>query len=251
MSIRTPVCIALSAVSLLASGSVMAAEAPIKVTKDYHLDADVSYLMNTSTGTDGSSTDKQNLAANISYKRMLGVWGQEVKAEAVSTQDDNATDNIERYLLSGKLMHQQGEHAYQFAKLQLEKDLNSAFDYQASLTGGVGYEFLKDDIQLLTGEVGAGVRYSKDRAPPQDTRTEALGTLAVHYQRKLTDTTHFTQDLGYEYGAESSTFRSKTSLAMAISKQISGLVSYQIKDISADEGNSRDALTSIGLKYSH
>jgi putative salt-induced outer membrane protein len=233
------------------SGVVVAAEAPIVATPEQQFEADVSYLLNSSK-TDGASSDrKQNLTANALWKRMQGVWGQEVKAQAVSSQSNQNNDDLERYLLSGKLMHQQTPSVYQFAKLQLEKDLNTVFDYQATLSAGVGYDFVRDDVQVLTGELGAGVRYNNFKDQTQKDTQELVGTAGVHYERKLTDTTRFVQDLGYEYGEDASILRSKTEVSVAISKQISGVVSYQVKDTMADAADARDTVMAVGIKYKH
>ena len=235
----------------LCSCVVLAAEAPIVATPEQQFEADVSYLLNSSK-TDGASSDrKQNLTANAVWKRMQGVWGQEVKAQAVSSQSNQNNDDLERYLLSGKLMHQQTPSVYQFAKLQLEKDLNTAFDYQATLSAGVGYDFIRDDVQVLTGELGAGVRYNNFKDQTQQDTQELVGTAGVHYERKLTDTTRFVQDLGYEYGEDASILRSKTEVSVAISKQISGVVSYQVKDTMADAADARDTVMAVGMKYKH
>lgn len=237
-------------ISLLSSAA-FAAEAPIVATPQQQLEADLSYLLN-SAKADGSTSDrKQNLTANVLWKRMQGVWGQEIKAQAVSSQSNQHNDDLERYLLSGKLMHQQTPSIYQFAKLQLEKDLNTVFDYQATLSAGVGYDFIRDDLQVLTGELGAGVRHNNFKDQAQNDTQELVGTAAVHYERKLTDTTRFVQDLGYEYGEDASILRSKSEVSVAISKQISGVVSYQIKDTMADAADSRDTVMAVGIKYKH
>ena len=109
-----------------------AAESMIKVDKDYKLDADLSYLLNTSD-SGGASDTKQSFAGHVVYQRMYGEWGQELKASAVTSSDNNSTDNVEQYLVSGKMTHSE-DSFYEFGKLQWEKDLNSAFDYQTSLT---------------------------------------------------------------------------------------------------------------------
>ncbi|WP_410210763.1 YdiY family protein [Aquirhabdus sp.] len=244
----------LTAVMLGLSLSVVsyAAEDAIKVSKDkdYNLDADLSYLLNNSNNTDGTSSNKQSIAGHVTFKRMQGDWGQEFKAEAIGSSDNQSTDNIERYLASGKLMHSEGSY-YEFGKLQWEKDLSSAFDYQTYLTGGIGSELYRDDVQFLTGEIGAGVRYSVERQPPKDDKTEAIGTLAAHYERTLTKTVNFAQDLGYDYGASSNTFRSRSALSMMMTDKLSGLLSFDYKKISSNEGDSNSSLTAFGLKYSY
>lgn len=229
----------------------------IKENQTYRLEGDLSYLLNTSRAN-GESSRKENLAANILFQRQAGIWGQELKAEAVSANDDSdASKNVERYMLYGKLLHRNPEtsdNVYQFLKLQGDKDLMSSFDYQVGLTGGAGLDILKTEKQELTGEVGAGYRYSKlDSGIPHRASdyNELIGTLALFYQYKFNDVVSFNQDLAYDYGNKSQTFRSRSSVSAMLTDSISGLVSYQMKDLKADNGNSSDSLFSVGLRYQH
>ena len=226
-----------------------AGKVEIKENKSYRLEGDLSYLLN-STKSNSESNTKENLAANLLFQRQVGVWGQEVRAEAVSANDDgDSGKKVERYMLSGKLLHRSTDTIYQFAKLQGDKDLSSNFDYQVSLTAGLGIDILKDEKQTLTAEAGAGYRYSKERYEPYDDFNELIGTLGAYYQYNFNERVKFNQDLSYEFGDKSQILRSRTSLSAGLTDSISGLVSYQIKDTKADVGDSRDSLLSVGLKY--
>jgi len=230
-----------------------AAEDMVKVTKDkdYNLDADLSYLLNTTQSSGTSSDTKQSFAGNIDFKRMFGNWGGEFKASAVNSSDSNTSGtDVEQYLAFGKMTHSEGSF-YEFGKLQWEKDLTSAFDYQTSLTVGLGRELYRDDAQFLTGEIGAGVRYDVDRLPPHDSKTEAIGTVAAHYERQLLPTTKFIQDVGFDYGSQSNTIRTHSALSVMMTDKLSGQVSFDYKKINADIGGSRTTLTAVGLKYSY
>ncbi|TCM60913.1 putative salt-induced outer membrane protein YdiY [Acinetobacter calcoaceticus] len=221
----------------------------------YKLEGDLSYLLNSSR-SNGQSSHKENLAAHLLLQRQAGIWGQELKAEAVSANDDgDASKNVERYMMSGKVLHRSSDNVYQFAKLQGDKDLMSSFDYQIALTGGAGLELIQKQRQELVAEVGTGYRYSQlqDRNTKHDAGdySELIGTLALFYQYKFNDVVKFNQDLGYEFGDKSQTLRSRSSVSASLTQSISGLVSYQLKDVKADDGNSRDALLSVGLRYQH
>jgi putative salt-induced outer membrane protein len=225
------------------------AEDMIKVDKDYKLDADLSYLLNSNKSA-GSSETKQSFAGHLLYQRMVGTWGQEFKAAVISSSDKNSPSAVEQYLASGKVTHNEGSF-YEFAKLQWEKDLSSAFEYQAALSLGLGKELYRDSQQFLSAEIGAGVRYNVDRLPPKDATTDALGTFAAHYERQLLPTTRFVQDVGFDYGSSSNTIRSRSALSVAMSDKLSGLVSFDYKKINADSGGSSTTLTTVGLKYSY
>ncbi len=221
----------------------------IKENKTYRLDGDLSYLFNT-TKSNGESNNKENLAANIIFQRKVGAWGQELRAEAISAKDNNDSNaNVERYMLSGKILHRSTNTVYQFVKLQGDKDLSSHFDHQMSLTGGMGVDIYKDKNQTLIGEAGMGYRYSKEHDMPYDDLHEMIGTIAVYYEYKFNDKVRLNQDLSYEFGDKSQIFRSRSSIGASLTNTISAIVSYQIKDTQADVGNSRDSLLSVGLKY--
>ncbi|AOA58453.1 hypothetical protein BFG52_08865 [Acinetobacter larvae] len=219
--------------------------------KPYRFEGDLSYLLN-NTKSKGSSTKKENLAANLLWQRQVGVWGQEIRAEAVSANDDgDSGKNVERYMLSGKALHRSSDTLYQFAKVQWDKDLSSSFDYQTNLTAGLGIDILKEQKQNLTAEAGAGYRYSKERYAPHNDFNELIGTLGLYYQYRFNPTLSFNQDLSYEFGDKSQVLRSRSSVNAHLTQSLSGLVSYQLKDTQADIGNNRDSLLSVGLKYSH
>lgn len=229
----------------------------VRENQTYRLDGELSYLLNSSRAN-GSSTSKENLAARILFQRQAGIWGQELKAEAVSAHDDSdATKNVERYMIYGKLLHRNpdsSESVYQFLKLQADKDLRSSFDYQLGLTAGAGLDVFKTDKQELVAELGAGYRFSKVEDHHQYKRSdynEFIGTTALFYQYRFNEAVSFHQGLSYEYGAKAQTFRSRSSVNASLTQSISGLVSYQIKDLKADGGDSRDTLLSVGLHYRH
>ena len=223
----------------------------IKIEKDYRLEADLGYLINSSKSEGSSSTTKENLSAHVLFQRQVDQWGQELLAEAVSTNDDSSNDNIERYLVSGKLLHRSSPTVYQFGKLTAEKDLSSAFDYQLTLSAGVGKDVIKTDEQSLSVEVGAGYRYSKERYAPRDDISEAIGIVGAYYQYQINPQVRFNQDLSYEAGSDTRTLRSRTALSADLTQSFAAVASYNIKDLRSDAGDSRDSLLSLGLRYKY
>ncbi|PRC94690.1 DUF481 domain-containing protein [Solimicrobium silvestre] len=228
------------------------AEDPIKVTnKDYNLDADLNYLVNSTNSSTDVGNTKQNFSGHIDFKQISGDWAQEIKAAAVnSTDGNNPVDNTESYLVSGKTMHNEDASFYEFAKVQWEKDSSSAFKSQTALTLGLGKKLYSDDLQFLTAEVGAGAEYDVKQAPPNYSSTNGLGTLAAHYERKITTSVSFVQDVGYDYSSISKTIRSRSAISVMLTDKLSGLVSLDYKKIHSDLGDSRTILSAIGLKYS-
>lgn len=242
----------------LASGSAFADLAPsrtatgtiaVDANKPYRLEAEAGYSVYQTKSDSSAKTKKENLNVLILGQRQVGKWGQEIRAEAISSNDDSATSNTEQYYLSGKLLHRSSPTVYQFAKVSAEKDLGSAFDYQASAIAGIGKDIIKDQKQHLSVELGAGARYSKERYAPKDTHTEAIGSIAGFYQYQVNSAVRFNQDLSYEFGKDTRTLRSRTALSADLTNKISAVASYNIKDLKADAGDSRTSLLSLGVRY--
>jgi len=71
-----------------------------------------------------------------------------------------------------------------FGDFGAEYDEFKAFDLRLTLDGGVGYQFIKNDISTLTGRFGAGV--SREIGGP-DNRFVPEAVFGLEYERQLTE----------------------------------------------------------------
>lgn len=249
----------LACLAVMVSTSVYANLAPTRTAtgvisvdknKPYRLEAEANYSVN-KTKSDVDNTKKENLSALVLYQRQAGVWGHEIRAEAISSNDNTSSDNTEQYYLSGKGLRRTSDSVYQFVKVSGEKDLGSAYDYQLTAVAGLGMDVIKDKQQHLSVEVGAGGRHSKERYAPRDTTNELIGSVAGFYEYQVNPSVRFNQDLSYEFGQETKTLRSRTALSADLTKNLAGVASYNIKDLRSDAGDSRTSLMSLGVRYKH
>ena len=84
---------------------------------------------------------------------------------------------------------------FTFGGLRYEHDLFDGFQYQASLTGGMGYKLINDDDTKLTAQVGVGYRrlrpetIDKDSSgmvisrTPLEASGDAIATAGVDFSR--------------------------------------------------------------------
>ena len=125
----------------------------IKVDKDFRLETDLGYLVNNSSSKN-SSSKQDNLTAHILFQKKSDDWGQEFIADAVSTHGNNTDQNLERYFVSGKILHHGANILYRFGKITAEKDLTSVFDHQITTSIGWGIDVLKTDRASLSLGMG-------------------------------------------------------------------------------------------------
>jgi len=141
-----------------------------------------------------------------------------------SNADFTTAERIEgRYQLDRKL----SDKLYAFGALRGERDLFSGFEYQATLSAGIGYKFIDDAKTKLAGTVGIGYRKLRPeqlvKAPSGEvierikgeSSGEAVATAGLNFEHQLTQTTKLLDKLLVEAGS------SNTSLANDFGVQVS------------------------------
>ena len=152
--------------------------------------------------------------------------------------------------MSGKILHRGENIVYRFGKITAEKDLTSIFDHQITTSMGWGIDVLKSDDVSLSLEMGGGYRYSRMKDSEDEKAThEATGMLAGFYTYKISPDIKFNQDISFELGKDSQILRSRSALSADLTKKISAVASYSLKNVQADKGDNRDSLLSLGLRY--
>lgn len=153
---------------------------------------------------------------------------------------------------------------FAFGGLRYVHDLFDGFQYQASITGGIGYKFLDFEQDKLTVQVGAGYRrlrpetITKDEFGAVTSRTlldasgEAIATVGADYLHKFTETTSLTNKFLLEYGSDNTLAHDEIALAVKMSTKLALSVGYSITDNSNPPSPLKkvDTVTTVNLVYS-
>ncbi len=218
--------------------AVLAAEGE----KPFTMDANAAYVKST------GSSNKETIKGLLDMQYKAGSWTHQFHAEGIN-EADNDTDQhtTERYLVFEKSSWNFTERDYLFVKPQWEKDLQSAFDYQAFLAAGYGRKVIKTDTMLLNTDFGVGVRRSKLEANGE-TEDDTLGNFVLKYEWKFSKSARFNEDLSVETGSSGTVTRTRTAITADITDVLGLTLAYETK---ADSGESevQDSLTTFGLTY--
>lgn len=196
--------------------------------------------------TSSSTTRTQALKAALHGECTEGNWTHEADAGALSTQDHIAGTSSERYNASTKSAININPVNYGYLGTQWENDSSSAYKYQANVNGGFGHYFLKNDVQRLSLEIGAGERHSEPKTAHP--RNDVIGTLSLHYRWQINEATRFTQRASMDDGNVGKVIRSYSELKTMLSKKLAASVSYDYKHDSSGTGT-HSGITSINLNY--
>lgn len=153
---------------------------------------------------------------------------------------------------------------FAFGGLRYEHDLFDGFQYQASLTGGLGYKFLDLDHDKLTVQVGAGYRklrpeiLNKDpdtgdvrSRTPEDATGEAIATVGVDYAHHFSQSTMLTNKFLAEYGSDDTLAHDEIALTVKMSTKLALSVGYAFTDNSKPPPPLKkvDTVTTVNLVY--
>lgn len=187
-----------------------------------------------------------NAKLRLAYERAR--WKHQFVIEARKTTENEVTIG-ERYLFSEKTDYNFSERSYAFGAFRYDDDRFSGFEYQSSLTAGIGWHLIDSDKTKFDLDIGAGHRESKLNTGIADEQT--IGRFGEHYETRLTDTTRIIQDLLVESGSNRTTTEFNTALNVAMNSHLALQLSFGVKHSSNPPPGleDTDSISSINLIY--
>lgn len=194
------------------------------------------------------NTKSTDLFAKLSLANQMGLW----KHELVLGANNNSSDNVrtaERYFLNWKSSRDFTPIYYGFGSFRYDKDRFSGFNFQSSLTAGIGMHVIKQKEVTLDTEIGLGYKVSETSL--NDKTNEAVLIGGLFYKNQFTQTTRFTQDIIIEAASSNNYIESVTGLRVAISTQLALKASFTIKhNTDVDVGVKKtDTISALTLSY--
>lgn len=195
------------------------------------------------------NTENESLNAKLRLVYEVARWQHQFSIDARKTTENETTIG-ERYLFTEKTDYDISERTYAFGAFRYDDDRFSGFQYQSSLTTGIGWHVIDSDKTKLDLEVGAGHKESKLRNDSM-VEEETIGRLGEHYETRLSESTRVIQDLLVESGNKQTTTEFNTALNVAMNSHLALQLSFGIKRTSNPPPGleDTDSITSINLIY--
>lgn len=171
-----------------------------------------------------------------------------VHFDALSSAKDDET-TAERYYLTYQGDYKLDERQSVFGRVAYNDDKFSGFKYQADVTAGYSRLIFDNATMSLTGDAGAGMRFSE--LDDGTTNEEPIVRLAGAYKWAVSENATFQQRLNTEIGSDSTISRSETSLKANINSSLAMKLALNIKHNSDAPGGQKDTdtETSVTLVY--
>jgi len=163
---------------------------------------------------------------------------------------DGDSTTAQRWELRGQTQHEITDRAYAFGAARYEDDRFSAYDFQTSLSGGLGYKIVDSERTKFWVQGGPGYRYAElDDTGESEDGLIFRGDLGFDHQ--LTDTTKIVERFLVETGSENTYLQNDIGLEVSINGALALRLGYQVRHNSdVPPGTEKtDTLTTIGLIY--
>ena len=187
------------------------------------------------------NSDSESLNANVDVLRYDGAWKNEIYVGGLYGKNSGIV-SAERWETRGQSNYSISGDLFAFGGLRYEHDLFDGFQYQASVTGGMGYKLINTDATKLTAQVGAGYRRLRpetiDKDPtglvisrtPLDATGDAIATVGVDFSHAFTKTTVFTNKFLMEAGSSDTLLHDELALTVKMSDKLALSIGYGITD---------------------
>jgi putative salt-induced outer membrane protein len=188
------------------------------------------------------NSDAESINGAIDMSRIDDAWKNAFHIEGLYGKSAGIV-SAEQILAREQTDYAISATTFAFGGLRYEHDEFDGFQYQASVTGGLGYKFIDSNDDKLTGQVGAGYRrirpetITKDpdsgavtSRVPLDASGEAIGTVGIDYLHKFTPTTTLTNKFLVEYGSTNTLAHDEIALAVKMSTRLALSVGYAVTD---------------------
>lgn len=215
----------------------------------------------------GNSPAKSgNAALDMSYTQ--DPWKHTIHLDALYAQSAGLT-SAERWNALWQSNYSFTPDLYTFGALRYGRDLFDGFQYQASVTSGIGYKLFDNDTTKLSVQLGAGYMESRPETItttvtpsgemvtyrtllPHPHQDYGVATAGVDYSQKLTSTTTLSDTLLVNAGAPNTLITNTLALTVKVSQKLALSLAYNIQTNTAPPPGtvSTDTIETINLVYS-
>jgi putative salt-induced outer membrane protein len=209
------------------------------------------------------NSDAESINGNIDMSRYDGAWKNSVYAGGLYGKS-NGIVSAERWETRLQSNYNISSDLFAFGGFRYERDLFDGFQYQGSLTAGLGYKFIDTDATKLSAQAGAGYRRSRPEdifkdpsglvteRVPHDATGEVIGTAGLDFSHAFNKTTVLTDKFLVEAGSSNTMLHDEIALTVKMTNKLALSVGYGITNNSNPPATIKklDTVATVNLVFS-
>lgn len=205
------------------------------------------------------NTETETANVKLALTREAGNWKNAFAAAALYASDQERA-TAQRWEASTQQDYNFSKRNFWFAAARYEDDRFSGFEYQATISTGLGHKFIETDRTKFVATAGVGYKVFETRDAfdetgvllEQGTREESVvfrGTL--DYEHQLTETTKVIDRFIVESGSENTFYQNDLSIEVKMIQALALAVGYSVRHNSDPPFGfeKTDTLTTVNLVY--
>ena len=198
----------------------------------------------------GGNTDTKTGNARVVVGKKVDAWEHSVGAAGNYVSDDVGT-TAQRFELFGQSRFQFNPRDFWYGGARYEDDRFSGFNYQATLSTGVGRKFIDNDDTKFSGQVGVGYKFWETRGLLSESDSSAVLVGGLDYSNKLSDTTTVFDKFGMEVASGNTFLQNEIGVAVKMSDKMALAVAFALRHNTDPPAGFKktDTLTTVNLVY--
>jgi putative salt-induced outer membrane protein len=206
------------------------------------------------------NTETETANAKLRLENEIGAWKHGFGGSALYASDEVST-TAERWEVFGQSDYSFSPRTFWFGAARYEQDEFSGFEYQATVSTGLGRKFIDSAATTFSGTVGVGYKFFETRDAfdettgllleegVSDSETILRGTLDFEHQ--FTPTTTLVDKFIVEAGPDNTYAENELALQVRINAVLALAVGYSVRHNTDPPAGfeKTDTLTTVNLVY--
>jgi putative salt-induced outer membrane protein len=208
------------------------------------------------------NTDAQTANAKLEVTLNSQMWKHDLQLSGLYGKSDNIV-SAEMFQGQWQSNYNFTDRAFAFGALNYDDDKFSGFQYQETVSTGLGYSVVKLKNATLDVQLGVGYRrlrpelIDKDAAGdvtariPLDAESGTVATATVNGMYQFNSSTKATEVVHLESGSDNTLLQNDLGLQVSMSKSLSITIAYEVKHNSSPPAGlvKTDSLVTLNLTY--
>ena len=206
------------------------------------------------------NTETENANAKFQLASEVGKWKHQFGGAALYASSDEDGTTAQRWEAFEESDYNFSPRTFWFGAARYEDDEFSGFEYQATVSTGIGRKFIDTDVTKFVGTAGVGYKFVETRdafddagvlIEPGASDSEVVFRGTLDYDHKLTPTTSVLDKFLVEAGADNTFVQNDIALQVKMTDVLALAVGYSVRHNTDPQVGfeKTDTLTTINLVY--
>jgi putative salt-induced outer membrane protein len=206
------------------------------------------------------NTETTTANAKLQLANEVGKWKHQFGGAALYASSDAEGTTANRWEAFEQSDYNFSPRSFWFGAGRYEDDEFSGFEYQATVSTGLGRKFIDTDVTKFTGTAGVGYKFFETRdafddagvlIEPGASDSEVIFRGTLDYDHKLTATSSVLDKLVVEAGSNNTFVQNDLALQVKMTNVLALAVGYSVRhNTDPPPGFEKtDTLTTINLVY--